>query len=271
MIKILKGDCRELLKQIDSESIDCVITSPPYDEIRNYNQTLVWNFDVFKDIANELFRVIKKGGVVVWVVGDATIDGDETGTSFRQALYFKEVGFKLHDTMIYQKHNPVLNAGNRYQQCFEYMFVFSKGAPKTTNIMKVERRNECNDKRTQRVKFGNRNIDGDFGKRHQVRVNEYVPRQNIWEYMVGLYNSTSDKEAFQHPAIFPEQLAYDHIVSWTNENDTVLDPFMGSGTVGKMCVLLKRNFIGMEIVDDYVKLSQDRITTTIKSMGEELI
>ena len=271
MISLLFGDSNKLLLDIADNSIDCVITSPPYDEIRSYDGTLNWNMNIFQNIAKQLYRVVKPGGVVVWVVGDATVDGDETGTSFRQALYFKEIGFRLHDTMIYQKHNPVPNAGNRYQQCFEYMFVFSKGAPKVANISKVERRNACNDKRTHRVKFGNRNQDGEFSARHETKINEYVPRQNIWEYMVGLYNSTSDKRAFEHPAIFPEQLAKDHILSWTNEGDTVLDPFMGSGTVGKMCLLTKRNFIGIEVVKDYFDLAKERIENATKNMNEGLI
>ena len=115
-------------ENIPSNFIDLTVTSPPYDNLRAYNG-YSWDFE---SVAQELYRITKDGGVVVWVVGDATIKGSETGTSFKQALYFKEIGFKLHDTMIYQSDKPPLTH-NRYEQKFEYMFVFSKGRPKTFN------------------------------------------------------------------------------------------------------------------------------------------
>ena len=262
-IDLRLGDCLEVLPAIDDSSIDCTITSPPYDNLRTYQDTLDWSFDKFKKIAHELYRVTKDGGVVVWVVNDATVDGSETLTSFRQAIYFKEeCGFNVHDTMIYMKHNPLPNAGNRYQQAFEYMFVLSKGKPKTANILTMPRRNANGDKRTQRVKFHERNIDGSEGQAHLAKVNEVVPRQNVWEYLVGGGNSTSDKIAFQHPAIFPEQIVVDHLLSWTNEGDAVLDPFMGSGTTGKMCSVYNRNFIGIEVNPNYFEIAKKRIYNT---------
>lgn len=100
---ITLGDCVELMKEIPDDFIDLTVTSPPYDNLRDYNNEMTWNFEKFKEVAKELFRITKPGGVVVWVVGDATIKGSETGTSFRQALFFKDCGFNLHDTMIYKK------------------------------------------------------------------------------------------------------------------------------------------------------------------------
>lgn len=252
---IVCGNCAELMKELPDNCIDLTITSPPYDNLRNYKG---YEFEAIP-IINQLYRITKPGGVVVWVVNDATINGSETGTSFNQAINFMKIGFNLHDTMIYKKHNPTPNHGKRYQQSFEYMFVFSKGKPKCTNIMLRDRRNECNDKRTHRIKRINRSINGEFNKAKQYTVKEKVPMDNIWEYKVGLYNSTSDKYAFRHPAIFPEKLAQDHILSWSNPGDIVFDPMAGSGTVLKMAKLNGRHYIGMEISEEYFHISKRRV------------
>lgn len=264
MIKLYNDDNLKILTDMQDNLVDCVITSPPYDDLRNYEKTLQWNFDIFQKLAQELYRVLKDGGIVVWVVADAVINGSETGTSFKQALYFKEIGFNLHDTMIYAKHNPTPNTGGgiRYQQSFEYMFVFSKGEPKTVNLLLEKRHNETNDKRVRRMKSFNRDKSGQIEQRKMYYIQEEVPRRNIWTYKVGLYNTTSDKIAFEHPAIFPELLVKDHILSWTNKGDLVLDPFMGSGTVGKICKLLDRKFIGIEIVKKYFDIAKTRIENT---------
>lgn len=259
-------DCVEGLKMLPDNCIDLTVTSPPYDNLRSYNE---FSFN-FEAVAKELYRVTKQGVVVVWIVGDATINGSETGTSFRQALYFKECGFNLHDTMIYEKHNPVPNAKTRYQQSFEYMFILSKGKPKTVHILEEPRRNEGNDKRTYRMSTFERNKNGEFRKPKVYLFKENVPRRNIWTYKVGLYNSTSDKIAFKHPAVFPELLAKDHILSWSNEGDTVLDPFMGSGTTAKMAIQNNRNYIGFEISEEYCDIARKRLDTTVLQMKMEV-
>lgn len=264
--KIHNIDCVEGMRKLEPESIDLTVTSPPYDNLRKYNG-FAWDFH---ETARELYRVTKQGGVVVWIVGDATNNGSETGTSFKQALFFKECGFRLHDTMIYEKHNPVPNAGTRYQQSFEYMFVFSKGKPKTTNIQKEPRRNACNDKRTYRRKKFAREANGSFAKEHDYFVAENVPKRNIWSYKVGLYNTTKDRVAFSHPAVFPEQLAKDHILSWSNEGDVVLDPFMGSGTTAKMAIATGRNFIGFELSEEYCAIARERINVACASKQNHL-
>lgn len=259
--KIYCMDNVQGMKQLDNESVDLVVTSPPYDNLRNYNG---FSFDL-DGMITELLRIVKIGGVIVWIVNDATINGSETGTSFRQALYFMEVGFKLHDTMIYAKNNPVPNAKTRYQQSFEYMFVFSKGKPKITNILTEPRSNKWNDKRCfRKEKRFNRDKTGDFTvkKDFHFDINEEVPRRNIWYYSVGLNGSTKDREAFKHPAIFPEKLVQDHILSWSNENDVVLDPFMGSGTTAKVAMALGRKYIGFEISQEYVDLANKRLQET---------
>jgi len=236
--KIYNMDCVEGMKLLDSESIDLVVTSPPYDNLRAYNG---YTFD-FEGVANELWRVVKQGGVVVWVVADETINGSESGTSFKQALYFKEIGFNIHDTMIYEKNSssfPSNKLSIRYTQIYEFMFVFSKGKPNTTNLI-IDKRN---------IWAGSK----DFSGKIKNEVPDFSPRNNIWKY------TTSFNDETNHPAVFPEQLASDHILSWSNEKDVVLDPFMGSGTTAKMALINRRNFIGFEISAEYCEIANDRI------------
>ena len=248
---LLFGDCLERMKEIPDGSIDLTVTSPPYDNLRTYAGTLEWNFDIFKQVANELYRITKDGGVVVWVVGDATVKGSETGTSFRQALYFKEVGFNLHDTMIYAKDAIAFPDSNRYQQCFEYMFVFSKGKPKHLNLIK-DRQNKSFGRK---VTGTERQKDGSTKKAacHGSEIKKYGTRWNIWE------TRTEKGGKIKHPAVFPESLANDHIISWSNGGDIVFDPFMGSGTTGKMAILNNRKFIGIEKVPEYFDIGVKRM------------
>lgn len=248
--KLMYGDCLERTKEIPDNSIDLVVTSPPYDNLRTYKDSLNWNFEIFKNVANELKRVLKKGGVIVWVVGDATIKGSETGSSFKQALYFKEIGLNLHDTMIYQKDNCPFPSRNRYYANFEYMFVISKGSPKTFNAIS-DRENKSFGRA---ISGTNRQSNGTTVpiKNKGKKIEKYGVRFNVWLISEG-------KRQSEHPATFPEKLASDHIISWSNEGDTVLDPFMGSGTTGKQAKLLKRNFIGIECVKEYFRIAKQRI------------
>lgn len=255
MIDLRLGDCANVLKDISSESVDLTITSPPYDDLRTYEDSInQWSFSTFKEVANELYRVTKDGGVVVWVVGDSTIEGSESCTSFKQALYFRDIGFNLHDTMIWNKNSFTFPSNERYHQVFEYMFVFSKGKPKTTNFIKDRKNLYLGDRGASgRDKDGNR-----ASGKSSVRE-PYGKRYNIWTIPIGKGNSSKDDIAYEHPAIFPEQLAGDHILTWSNEGDTVLDCFMGSGTVGKMAYLLDRDFIGIEKVQKYFDIAKSRI------------
>lgn len=249
--KIHCGDNIELMKKLPDNTIDLTITSPPYDNLRKYNG---YSFN-FESVANELYRVTKDGGVVVWVVGDKTEKGSETGTSFRQALYFKEIGFNLHDTMIYMSDKPPLTH-NRYEQKFEYMFILSKGKPKTFIPIMEESKYAGENKKARTF----RHTGEELQETHQKNeVKKQKIKGNVWFYSTGYNKSSKDKIAFKHPAIFPEPLAQDHILSWSNEGDLVLDCFMGSGTVAKMCLLNNRNFIGMEISREYVDLANERL------------
>jgi site-specific DNA-methyltransferase (adenine-specific) len=241
------------MKQMQTASIDLTITSPPYDDLRKYEG---YSFD-FEAIARELFRLTKEGGVVVWIVKDATIDGNETGTSFKQALFFKEIGFKLHDTMIYNKKNVTFPHPNRYHDTFEYMFIFSKGKPKTTNLIS-DRENKYGGTTTWGDKT-QREKDGSLTNKGKRQIAETGVRFNVWTYATGKGHTTKDSYAFEHPAMFPEQLAADHVLSWSNEGDLIFDPFMGSNTTGKMALLNKRSFIGIEISEKYYAISKKRV------------
>lgn len=237
------------MKQLDDNSIDLTVTSPPYDNLRTYNG-FTWDFE---GIAKELYRVTKQGGVVVWVVGDATIKGSETGTSFRQALYFKEIGFNLHDTMIYEKNGTgACGSNNAYWQSFEYMFVLSKGKINTVNRLDNGKPRATNGIALGRVKIdGTQKIENRGNKEGKLQV-----RTNIWRFNIGF---TNNDDKTNHPAVFPEQLVNDHILSWSNEGDVVLDPFMGSGTTAKMALLNNRNFYGFELSAEYCDIANKRI------------
>jgi len=250
MNKIIQGDCLEVMKKIGDNSIDLTVTSPPYDNLRDYNG---YTFD-FKNIAKELFRVTKQGGVVVWIVGDATIKGSETGTSFKQALYFKEIGFNLHDTMIWKKQT-FTDTGSlqcRYGGVFEYMFILSKGKIKTFNPIKDRLNKKPNIKKNGsiRQKDGTTRPQSSLGK----KANIYGQRFNVWEINTEISNSNRF-----HPAQFSEKLAEDHILSWSNKGDIVLDPMAGSGTTLKMAKKNDRNYIGIEISAEYIKIIEERL------------
>lgn len=249
-VELICGECAEVMSRIPADSIDLTVTSPPYDNLRTYNGYV---FD-FPSIAAQLYRLTKPGGVVVWVVGDATINGSETGTSFRQALHFMELGFNLHDTMIYRVPGTGAKGSNLcYWQVFEYMFVFSKGSPKAVNRLKDKK-----NKRAGSVSISGAKQNRTGTRLHQdtgTTVQEYGYRDNVWDILPG--NNGNDQT--DHPAPFPEALARDHILSWSNKGDTVLDPMCGSGTTGKMAVMNERNFIGIDISAEYIAIASKRI------------
>ncbi|SHF34830.1 site-specific DNA-methyltransferase (adenine-specific) [Seinonella peptonophila] len=237
------------------ESIDLTVTSPPYDRLRKYHGYI---FD-FPNLARELYRVTKPGGVVVWIVADQTIEGTETGTSFRQALYFKKIGFLLHDTMIYQKRNPVPSNQMRYQSSFEYMFVFSKGRPNTFHPIKEPTKYGGKQEFHGRKRLANGQLVRYKNSGKPIKAMKV--RCNVWTYNVGYQHSSRDQIAFEHPAIFPEALAADHILSWSNPGEVVLDPFIGSGTTAKMAILNNRYYVGFEVSREYVKIANKRMSS----------
>lgn len=244
------ADNVSVMKEIKENIIDLTVTSPPYDNLRDYTNDDEWSFNKFKEIANELYRITKNGGVVVWIVADATIKGSETGTSFRQALYFKEVGFNIHDTMIWNKggFSAVGALKTRYAPVFEYMFVFSKGKPKTFNPLK-DRENKIVGKIISKTK---RQKDGSIKKGKSYLSSKFGQRFNVWEM-------SPHRQKGGHPAPFPISLIKDHILSWSNENDLIFDPFMGSGTTAIAAMNTKRNWLGIEISSEYFNVACQRI------------
>lgn len=254
---LMQGDCLERMKEIPDGSVDMVLTSPPYDNLRTYNgNNALWGQHVWEAVIKDLYRVTADGGVVVWIVGDATIKGSETGTSFKQALWAMECGFNLHDTMIWCKDSSPFHMNTRYYQTFEYMFIFSKGAPKTFNQI-CDRKNKW---AGSQVHGSLRNADGST-KLHTCnekgvvkKVKDFGSRFNYWIQPTEKYS-----RKYGHPAMFPEQLARDHIISWSNEGDKVLDQFMGSGTTGVACKNLNRKFIGIELDEGYYEIAKKRI------------
>ena len=254
LIQLTNCDCENGLKLCDTESVDLIVTSPPYDSLRQYDNDFMWSYDKFMNVALELSRVLKKGGILVWIVNDATVNGSETLTSFKQALFFKEeCGLNVHDTMIWQKPSPFTHK-NRYISDFEYMFVFSKGRPKTTNIIK-DRPNKYAGTMihgTLQQKNDGKLVEVNGKKKARI-VQPFGARYNVWNISGNTQNKTG------HPAVFPVNLVCDHIVSWSNEGDVVLDPFMGSGTTGVAAKRLNRNFIGFEISKRYFEIAKQQI------------
>lgn len=244
MIDLRQGDCLDLMKDIPDESIDLVITSPPYDDLRNYNSKIN-----FGDIAKELYRIVKNGGVVVWNVNDRIKNGSKSLTSFKQAILFNEVGFNVNDVMIWEKTNPMPQVKQpRYNQVFEYMIIFSKGKPKTFNPFMVDCKSANKDYKSTCKK-----ITKDKEREYkEFKINKQKIDSNIWKFAVA-QNKT------KHPAVFPLELPLRHIKTWSNEGDVVLDLFMGSGSTGVACINTNRNFIGIELDKDYFNIAKERI------------
>ena len=250
--QIIEGNCVEVMEGFEPNIIDLTVTSPPYDDLRNYKGYVF----PFEQIAEQLYRITKPGGVVVWVVNDATIEGSETGTSFKQALHFRDIGFNLHDTMVFRKRNPIPQIyRKRYNNEFEFMFVFSKGIVKTHHPIMVD------------CAHAGLELNGttykNYSKNEQIReklakpVKDKKIKGNIWEYVVG--KKQEDQEAKGHPAPFPCALVRDHISSWTNKGDLVFDPMCGSGTTCRVAAESDRNYIGIDISHEYVKMARQRI------------
>ena len=268
MINLIQGDCLERMKEIPDGSVDLTVTSPPYDNLRTYNgNNEQWGEHVWRNVIAELYRVTDDGGIVVWVVSDQTSKFCESLSSFKQAIYFvEECGFNLLDTMIYHKSNyaPAYPTLRRYANTFEYMFVFSKEKPKTFNPVQVMKALLS----TKQIIGKYRQKDGSFVEKNMIVDNGKFTKdaENVWTVC-----PTKSKDAQNHPAVFPEKLANDHIISWSNEGDLVYDPFMGSGTTGKMAILNKRNWIGSELSEEYCKIIEKRIQETIRDLSQNLI
>lgn len=259
--KLYVSDCVQFMKKLNDNYVDLTVTSPPYDDLRDYKG---FNFE-FGDIAKELYRITKPGGVVVWVVGDKILKGNRTLTSFRQALLFQEIGFNAHDVMIYRKKNTPFMRSNAYTNSYEFMFVFTKQSPKVFNPLQ-----EKTVRNGLEMLPHNKKSDG-VNKKVLKELKPTKTLTNIWEYAVGWGGTTRDKIAFKHPAVFPEKLAEDHILSWTNEGDIVFDPMCGSGTTCKMALKNRRKYLGCDISADYIQIAEERLLSTVIPPLEVLI
>jgi site-specific DNA-methyltransferase (adenine-specific) len=258
------------MKLLDNNSIDLTVTSPPYSDIRDYNK-FQWNFEY---LVKELYRTTKDGGVVVWVVGDKTAKGTEELVPFVQCLYFHSIGFNVWDTMIYEKNNCPFPSNVRYNQLFEFMFIFSKGKVKTFNPIKIRKSEKEIEKilngklsvesKSYRDKDGNtKRADSEKNMLNRIKksaTNTEKTKGNVWQYNSGYMVGSKDKETFEHPASFPESLAEDHILSWSNPDDLVFDPFMGSGTTAKMAKLNNRKYLGFELSKEYCDIAEKRLS-----------
>ena len=253
---IYNENCLDTMKSMPDDFVDLIVTSPPYDNLRIYEG---YSFD-FENIANSIYRIMKKGGMVIWVVADATINSSETGTSFRQALFFKSLGFCLYDTMIFHKINNTPKTHKRYEQTFEYMFAFSKGKPKTFNPIRIP----CKIKGKIKYRGERKPRHHDNGESMKIRdkytvVHDTKLHSNIFSYTIG-----DPMSGFRcgHPAPFPLKLAIDQICTWSNPDDVVYDPFLGSGTVAVACKMMHRNYIGSEISSHYTEIARNWIDHT---------
>jgi site-specific DNA-methyltransferase (adenine-specific) len=253
--KCILGTCPDILELLPSEFVDLTVTSPPYDNLRSYQS--VYNFE---KTAAQLYRLTKPGGVLVWVVADSTLSGSESLNSMKQAIFFKEgCGFRCHDTMIYVKANPMPMTHNRYEQAWEYMFVFSKGKPKTFNPIKEP----ITSPRKVQTDVHHKNNYQRGNKKRGHNTEKII--KNVWPYHVGFMHCTKDVEAYEHPAIFPEKLAEDHVLSWSNAGDMVLDPFCGSGTTCKMAAIHGRRYLGIDCSEEYLEIARRRVAVITAS------
>lgn len=258
-IEIFNADCVSHMQSMQENSIDLVVTSP-YDNLMDYNNSSSWNFEVFKSVADQLYRIVRPCGVVVWIVNDASINNSETYTSFRQVLFFREIGFNLNDTMIWNKQSTSFPDSNRYLQSFEYMFVLSKSSNHTDFKM------TCNLIRDRRNMSSGSSVHGTGRQRNASfkvcdgyekgkSLSEFGIRFNVWNI-----HCAKGTELTGHPAQMPIQIAEDHIRTWSNPGDLVFDPFLGSGTTACACLNRGRRFIGCEIDPDYFAIAQKRIS-----------
>lgn len=260
--KIINDNALDVLTKIPKNSIDLVVTSPPYDDLRDYNDEVIWNFDIFKKIARKLYRVMRKGGTIAWVIGDKVEKKNKSLTSFKQALFFQKIGFKIYDVIIYEKAGSGPPHPNRYFNSFEYIFIITKGDIETVNLLK-DKKNKWGGKTTF-SSITRREKDGTLTNKGKKTINKFGVRTNVWKYNNGKNFATKDSIAYIHPAIFPEKLAEDNILSWSNECDIVLDLFGGSGTTAKIAKKLGRNWIYIEKVNKYCKIANVRLNQQSK-------
>ena len=257
--QVVCSDNVAVLSSLPAESVDLFVTSPPYDNLRKYGGQ-PWDF---KALAGEMTRTLKVGGVIVWNVSDSVVNGSESLTSMRQAIHFHDVlGLRVHDTQIYLKNSYVPKNHNRYEQAWEYLFVFTKGKPKTFNPILVP----CVTAGSRRWRGAEKQNEATYSMK---RVNKHTTvkthkiHPNVFAYDVGKNAKTT------HNAPFPIELARDAVISWSNVGDFVVDPFVGSGTTVVAAKQLNRHFLGIDIHKPYCAETLRRLTETITPYPDE--
>lgn len=250
--RIILTECVKGMKSVPDDIIPLTVTSPPYEGLRTYDGLADWNF---MDVAKELYRITMPGGVVVWVVQEQIVNGSESGESSRQRLAFANIGFRLHHTMVLGKLGGHQHSKGRYGGALEYAFILSKGKPRYFCPFRDKKNKEAGREKI----FSNRRIDGTFPAKKKARVHPYGFRSPIWFYATGKHHTANEDYAFDHPALMPQQMAEDFILSWSKVGDLVFNPFAGAGTVLKMALLNHRRYLGFEINPKYVEIARRRL------------
>lgn len=251
--QVINTDNRKGLKSLPDDSIPLTVTSPPWDDVRIYGDgTLTpWNANVFREVADQLWRVTAQGGVVCWHVGEQIQNGSESGTSSEQRLYFRDLGFRLWQTLIVETMAGHTHK-HRYGGAIQYIFVLTKGKPKTVNLL----RDRPNKHAGNVHGFFKRDAHGKIHSQTQVVVAEYGVRGPVWKYFP---RKAKDEEARQHPAPMDETISRDLIRSFSEPGNLVLDPFAGSGTTLKWAMTFGRYYLGFEAVEEYFQLAKRRL------------
>lgn len=251
------------LRLLPADCIDLTLTSPPYDWIRDYNGTFDPAKFPFVRIAEELYRITAPGGVVLWITRDQQQDCCESGTSAKQMLYFKNIGFNVQ-TMIVDS----ISARHR-RYCYgmppQFCFVLSKGRPKAFHPIRDKPNTEPG-----RIKsWSARNRDGRIRKGKPKEIPKYGRRSHIWLYPTGFGLVSDDPLPRNAPAPMVETVAGDLMLSYSNPGDLILDPMAGLGTTGKVAVKLNRQFIGFERVRKYCDVANDRVRQAFEQKGKD--
>ena len=268
--KIICEDNITYLKTLPDECIDFVITSPPYDALRDYNG---YKLDLH-GLGVELLRVLKDGGICVMVIQDSTRDFAKSLTSFRTIVdWCDNIGFRLFECNIYNRQGT---EGawwkKRFRVDHEYMPIFLKGKrPQYFDKENIKIPSKHGGKIMTGANIRTKN--GQTGSR-KVKINPTKCPGTVMTF--GNTCGGESKLKSKHPAVFPNMLAYDMIECFCPEDGTVLDPFNGSGTTTLAAKCLGRNYIGIDVSEEYNKIARERLETeiiyrkTVKEVSQEI-
>ena len=247
---IVLGDCVEGMRSLPPDLVPCTVASPPYGALRHYHGNHQFDFEA---AAAELWRITRPGGVVCWVVREEVVDGSESGEASEQRLFFRDLGFRLHQTIVMERYGSRARSPGRYGESLEYAFILAKGKPATVRLLR-DRRNKTAGKL---VTATHRYPDGSY-RVQRYEVDEWGYRKAVWYFAQGMHVAT-DPVARLHQAPMPEAMAEDLILSYSREGDLIFDPFAGVATTAKMALLNHRNYFGYEINAIYHARGEERL------------